>query len=56
MRRVRAGVFQSVAELEEAIADYIRAHNQSHKPFIWTAKAQDILTNVCRAQSTLSKS
>ena len=55
-RRVRAGVFRSVAELELAITDYIRAHNQSPKPFIWTAKAQDILAKVSRAQSAMNKS
>lgn len=55
VRRVRAGVFRSVAELEQAITDYIRAHNRSPKPFIWTAKAQDILAKVARAQSTLNK-
>ena len=56
MRRIRAGVFRSVAELEAAITDYIRQHNQSPKPFIWTAKAQDILAKVSRAQATLNKS
>jgi hypothetical protein len=56
VRRVRAGVFRSVAELEAAITDYIRAHNQSPKPFIWTANAQDILAKVARAQSTMNKS
>ena len=56
VRRVRAGVFRSVAELETAITDYIRQHNQSPKPFIWTAKAQDILAKVSRAQATLNKS
>jgi len=56
VRRVRAGVFRSVAELELAITEYIRAHNQSPKPFIWTAKDQDILAKVSRAQSTMNKS
>jgi hypothetical protein len=56
VRRVRAGVFRSVAELEAAITDYIRMHNQSPKPFIWTAKAQDILAKVSRPQAALNKS
>ena len=56
VRRVRAGVFRSVAELEAAITDYIRTHNRSPKPFIWTAKAHDILAKVSRAQSALIKS
>ena len=56
VRRVRAGVFRSVAELELTITEYIRAHNQSPKPFIWTAKAQDIMAKVSRAQSAMNKS
>ncbi len=30
--------------------------NQPPKPFIWTAKAQDILAKVSRAQSAMNKS
>lgn len=56
VRQVRAGVFRSVAELETAITDYIRVHNQSPQPFIWTAKAQNIPTKVSRAQSAFNKS
>ena len=56
VRRVGAGVFRSVVELELAITDYIRAHNQSPKPFIWTAKARDIPAKVSRAQSAMNMS
>lgn len=56
MRRVRAGIFKSVAELETAIADYLLHHNAQPKPFIWTAKAADILAKVSRAKATLLKS
>jgi transposase len=55
-RRVRAGVFKSVAELEAAIAEYLRQHNARPKPFIWTAKAADILAKVTRAKAALIKS
>ncbi len=55
VRRVRAGVFRSVPELETAISQYIEAHNQSPKPFIWTGKAQDILAKVSRVQSAMNK-
>jgi hypothetical protein len=44
-RRVRAGTFKGVAELEAAIADYLRHHNARSKPFIWIAKAADILAS-----------
>ncbi len=42
------GVFQSVAELTQAIEGDIAACNQNHKPFVWTAKANDILQKVMR--------
>jgi transposase len=41
-RRLRRGVFRSVAELQDAIAHYIREHNRSAKPFVWAASAQSI--------------
>ena len=55
-RRVRAGIFKSVAELEAAIVDYLHHHNAQPKPFIWTAKAADILAKVSRAKAALLKS
>ena len=53
--RIRRGVFRSVPELISAIQDYIHNHNQSPKPFIWTAKASDILEKVTRPRRTLDK-
>lgn len=52
--RLRRGVFTSVPELIEAITEYIEKHNQEPKPFIWTAKASDILEKVVRANRRLS--
>jgi len=54
-QRVRRGVFHSLAELEQAIQDYLAQHNQRPKPFIWTAKADDILEKVKRPQTRLHK-
>jgi hypothetical protein len=51
--RIRRGVFRSVAELEAAIHGYIQRHNQNPKPFVWTAKAKDILAKVIRARTAL---
>ena len=51
--RLRRGVFRSVEELITAIFDYIDHHNESPKPFIWTAKAADILEKVKRARAVL---
>jgi transposase len=53
--RIRRGVFRSVPELISAIEDYIHHHHQSPKPFIWTAKASDILEKVTRARRILDK-
>ena len=55
-KRIRRGVFASVCELEAAIHEYIAAHNAKPKPFIWTAKASDILAKVTRARTALNKS
>ena len=54
-QRIRRGVFRSVAELEQAIQDYLQHHNQQPKPFIWTAKASDILEKVKRGRAALDK-
>jgi transposase len=42
-KRIRRGVFRDVKELIAAVEHYIDHHNQAPKPFIWTAKAADIL-------------
>ena len=41
-RKIRRGVFKSVADLEDAIKRYIRAHNKTSKPFQWSASAASI--------------
>lgn len=52
--RLRRGVFRSIPELVAAIEAYVAHHNAQPKPFIWTAKANDILQKVIRANSRLS--
>ena len=52
-KRIRRGVFPSVRVLVAAIKDYIAEHNLEPKPFIWTAKASDILAKVSRAKTAL---
>jgi transposase len=54
-KRIRRGVFKSVEQLITAIQAYIEAHNSDPKPFVWTAKAQDILEKVGRARAVLNK-
>jgi len=52
-RRIRRGVFTSVAELEQAIHDYLDHHNGEPKPFVWSKSADIILTKERRALDRL---
>ena len=52
-QRLRRGIFRDVEELILAIGDYIDKHNDKPKPFVWTAKAADILEKVKRARVVL---
>ena len=45
-KAIRRGVFRSVAALEKAIMDYLAAHNDDPRPFVWTADADLILERV----------
>ena len=52
-KRIRRGAFRSVKELESAIREYIRVHNEDPKPFVWTRTADQILDSIARyAQRT----
>jgi transposase len=52
-QRLRRGIFRDLEELIVAIGDYIDKHNDKPKPFVWTAKAKDILEKVKRARAVL---
>ena len=54
-RQLRRGVFKSLEQLQAAITAYIQGHNENPRPFIWTAKASDILEKVKRARAKLNK-
>ena len=54
-KRIRRGVFRSVPELVAAIMNYIEGHNQDPKPFVWTAKAQDIVEKISQARTAMDK-
>jgi transposase len=53
-QQLRRGAFTSVPDLIQTIDNYIAEHNKHPKPFIWTAKANDILEKVVRANRRLS--
>lgn len=47
-KRIRRGAFKSVPDLEQAIEDYVRTHNENPRPFIWTATADEIFRKIAR--------
>jgi transposase len=53
-KAVRRGVFRSVPQLVDAIQDFLNAHNEDPKPFVWTAKADDIIEKVRRGRAALN--
>jgi transposase len=55
-KQIRRGVFRSVAALEKAIMDYLAAHNENPKPFVWTANADLILERVKKVCERTSNS
>jgi transposase len=52
-KRIRRGVFHSVAELTAAIEAYIENHNQDPKPFVWSATADRIIQKVSKCKAIL---
>lgn len=51
---IRRGVFRSVNELERTILEAVERHNEAPRPYIWTAKATDILAKLIRARASLN--
>jgi len=47
-RRLKRGVFTSIADLHAAINRYIKDHNDDPKPFVWTKPANTILAKIDR--------
>jgi transposase len=52
-RRLKRGVFRSVADLQAAINHFIGEHNQRPKPFVWTADPDKIIAAVKRGHQVL---
>jgi transposase len=53
-KQLRRGAYRSVAQLEAAIREFIDAHHEHPKPFVWTKTADEILASMARfAQRTL---
>jgi Integrase core domain len=45
---IRRGTFTDVAELENAIRNYIDAYNERATPFKWTKNADELLEKIKR--------
>jgi len=52
-KRIRRGSFHSVAELEQAIREYLERNNQQPKPFVWTASVEKILEKIGKCKAIL---
>ena len=52
-KRLRRGVFHSVPHLVAALEEYLVHYNHEPTPFVWTAKASDILMKVKRARKMI---
>jgi transposase len=53
-RRLKRGAFRSIADLQEAINRFIAEHNESPKPFVWTADPHAIIEKVRRGNQVLA--
>jgi transposase len=49
-KAVRRGVFKSVADLQQAILEFMNAWNTNPKPFVWTASIETILEKIAKCR------
>jgi len=54
-KTVRRGSFSSVADLQLAIADFLKAWNNDPKPFVWTATVDSIQAKLSKCRQTLEQ-
>ena len=52
-RRLKRGVFHSLVDLQAAINRFLAEHNESPKPFVWTADPDKIIAAVRREHQVL---
>jgi len=52
-RRLKRGVFHSLVDLQAAINRYLAEHNQSPKPFVWTADPDAVIAAASRGYQVL---
>ena len=54
-KALRRGVFHSVPDLIASIQEYLDAHNEDPRPYVWTATAESNLAKVARGRIALEK-
>jgi transposase len=54
-KAIRRGSFVSVSDLQAVIGKFLAAWNLKPKPFIWTAKVEDIIKKIERARAKLEE-
>ena len=54
-RRLRRGAFSSVQDLVEAIRAWSTHWNQDPRPFVWHARAEEILAKVQRGRTVFNQ-
>jgi transposase len=52
-KRIRRGSFKNVPELIRAIQQYIDAHNQNPRVFVWSASVEKIMTKIAKCKEVL---
>ena len=52
---VRDGSFTTVAQLVQAMTDYLAEWNLSPKRYMWKAKGEEILAKIQRAKEALAR-
>ena len=52
-KRLRRGIFTSLADLTDAITTWAEHWNENPKPFVWKATAEDIIAKVRRGRDAL---
>ena len=52
-KRIRRGTFQNVAQLVNAILDYVEHHNKEPKAFVWSAPVNKIMAKITKCIDAL---
>jgi len=54
-KAIRRGSFVSVPDLKRTIDEFLKAWNEDPKPFIWTARVEEIVEKIARARAKMEQ-